>query len=850
MPAPPQAAATLSQVQAHLHPTVQGPKLWAFRLALLLVIPFLALCCLELGLRLAGFGYPTSFFLRQQIGGRGVLVENDKFGWRFFGPARARTPRPMEVPLVKPPGTCRIFVFGESAAYGDPKPEYGLPRFLEVLLRARFPGVNFEVINAAMTGINSNVILPIARDCAKHEGDIWVIYMGNNEVVGPFGSGTVFGRQTPGLAVIRGDILLKSTRIGELLDQFLSGRRNRPGPEREWEGMAMFLNSQVAEDDPRMAAVYSHFQRNLTDIIHVGRAHGAQIVVSTVVSNLKDCAPFASQHRPDLDSARRTQWDELYQAGVKAVETGRFAEALESFRQAAALDDRYAELHFRWAQCCLRLGEDEPAREHFLQARDYDTLRFRADSRLNQIIRNVAASQAGQGTRLADSQTELARQSPHGVPGHELLYEHVHLNFEGNYALALAVGEQILKALPAPVKAREAPGNHWLSVDECARHLAWTSWDQYRTWQSVLWRLNEPPFTTQCDHAEACQRLRQDLERLLPEQKTSGLRRAAGQYQEAVALAPEDWVLERNRVELFRRLKDLAGAERAARRAIELLPHDWMGHLELGLLLLQAHRPEEARAEFEQVLDKDPGSVPALNALALALRELGRTAEAMDTLERALRFKPDSADTHLNLGTTFESLNRKEDARRQFRLALQDRLDTPELLVRAGKICMLQGWVDEAITNFDRALSLNPTDAPLEWYLGGALDTKGRTAEALGHFAQSVRLDPDLAGGHLGLGIELSRQGKNREAVDEFSTALRLDPALPDARLRLGIALMRQQKLQEARAQFERVLVEQPGNATAQKYLLMIVKAQSSPAQAGGSALPDPHPAGPGGGQL
>lgn len=801
-----------------------GLKLWAFRLGTLVLVPGLLLCCLELGLRWAGYGYPTSFFLKQQIGGRAFLVENDKFGWRFFGPARARTPRPMEIPASKPPMTCRVFVFGESAAYGDPKPEYGLPRFLEVLLRERFPGVDFEVINAAMTGINSHVILPIARDCARQHGDVWVLYMGNNEVVGPFGSGTVFGRQAPSLPLIRGNLLLKTTRIGELLQQLATRGANASASDPEWEGMAMFLNNQVAHDDPRMERVYTHFQRNLEDIVHLGQRHGVRVVVSTVVSNLKDCAPFGSQHRAGLDAAQRTRWEALYSSAINAAAAGQNAEAIEGFHNAAAIDDQYAELQFRWAQCCLAAGNQEEAGAHFRLARDYDTLRFRADTRINQIIRATVRGQEPRGTWLAEAEAELGKQSPSGLTGHELLYEHVHLNFEGNYALARAIGEQLLHALPDFVKARETADRQWASLAECARRLAWTGWDRCRTLQSVLWRLDDPPFTSQFNHSEYYDQLRKELEQLLPEQKPPGLRRALEGYQQAIALAPNDWVLQRNLVDLLRKNNDLPGAEAAAKKAIELLPHDWMNHFEFGLLLLQAHRAEEASAQFQQVLAADPGSIPALNGAALALTQAGRKSEAIDQLQAALKLKPKSAETHLNLAATLELEGNKEQAREQVRLAMEDRFDTPELLVRAGRACMVQGWVDLAITNFQKALSFNPTDATVHWYLGGALDTKGLGSEAQRHFAEAVRLDPELPGGHLGLGIELSRQGKYDEATNEFQTALRLNPALVEARLRLGIALLRQHQPAEARAQFEQVLAQQPGNTTAQKYLLMLAK--------------------------
>ena len=39
----------------------------------------------------------------------------------------------------KPKGTFRIFVLGESAAMGDPDPAYAFSRYLEVMLRQRFP---------------------------------------------------------------------------------------------------------------------------------------------------------------------------------------------------------------------------------------------------------------------------------------------------------------------------------------------------------------------------------------------------------------------------------------------------------------------------------------------------------------------------------------------------------------------------------------------------------------------------------------------------------------------------------------------------------------------------------------
>jgi len=167
-------------------------RLWLFRFTALL-LPFVLLGVVEISLRLGGYGYNPQFFKRLKIGTEDFFVQNEDFSRRFFPSEIMRNPGPVRFRVHKAPGVFRIFVFGESAAMGDPAQSFAPDRYLEVLLREKYPGREFEVINVAFTAINSHVILPIARECAAHEGDLWIIYMGNNEMVGPFGAATVFG---------------------------------------------------------------------------------------------------------------------------------------------------------------------------------------------------------------------------------------------------------------------------------------------------------------------------------------------------------------------------------------------------------------------------------------------------------------------------------------------------------------------------------------------------------------------------------------------------------------------------------------------------------------------------------
>src|SRR5512140_1909815 len=75
-----------------------------FRL-LALLSPILLLILAEAGMRIAGTGYPTPFFLSVTEHGASRWVENPRFGWRFFPASLARSPEPLSLAAKKPANT-------------------------------------------------------------------------------------------------------------------------------------------------------------------------------------------------------------------------------------------------------------------------------------------------------------------------------------------------------------------------------------------------------------------------------------------------------------------------------------------------------------------------------------------------------------------------------------------------------------------------------------------------------------------------------------------------------------------------------------------------------------------------
>ncbi len=206
---------------------------------------------------------------------------------------------------------------------GDPDPAYGFSRYLEVMLRERFPATKFEVVNTGSVAINSHVVLRIAQQLAEQHPDLFIIYSGNNEVVGPYGPGTVLTSSGMSIPVIRGNIFLRSTRIGQLVTKLGTQKRT-------WQGMEMFLDKQVRANSPLMQQVYANYERNLRDTIAVARAAGAQVIVATAATNLEDCAPFASLHREGIKPEEVSQWSSLVQQGSELEAARSFSEALEA----------------------------------------------------------------------------------------------------------------------------------------------------------------------------------------------------------------------------------------------------------------------------------------------------------------------------------------------------------------------------------------------------------------------------------------------------------------------------------------------------------------------------------------
>lgn len=669
-------------------------------------VPLASLAVVEGALRLAGFGYDPRFFVPRRVDGGAFLSENPRFGWRFFPKDIARGPQRFLIARDKPDGVRRVFVLGESAAMGDPSPAFGIPRMLQAMLEAARPDGRFEVVNAAMTAINSHVIRVIGRECLAHEADAVVVYAGNNEVVGPFGVGSVFGIPGADRAMVRMMVAIREWRIGQLADALAA--RLRPPPPA-WTGMEAFLGTRLAFEDPRLAAVTAAWRANLEDVCDRAIARGVPVVVATMAVNLKDGAPFGAED-PAADVAGA--WRARVEEGDRAWAAGDTTAARAAWDAARGLDARPADLAYRIGQAELGVAPEAAARR-LAEARDRDLLRFRSDSRLAAALDSVADARAGRGVHRVDVRARVAAASAGGVPGRELFDDHVHFRFEGNFVAARAIAAELLAVLPGGGGAADTarlPG-----ADAVARRLGYDAIARYRTVNTMRGRRALPPFPAQWDGAVQEAHLAAEADSLRPlTQQPHRVRRRLADLTDVLAQHPEDWTLRLERAELLARTGNVPASLEERETARRTFPWDADIRYGYGDALREAGRTDEAIRELEEALGLFPGHFLAHDALGRIRLERGE----LDAAERHFR---EATLRYPEFATAFRSLG--------------------DTLLRRGRPA-------EAEAPLRRAIELEPALAGAHKRLGDALFDLGRAGEAEAAWQQAVTIHPAFAAAH------------------------------------------------------------------------------------------------------
>ena len=106
-------------------------------------------------------------------------------------------------------------------------------------------------------------------------------------------------------------------------------------------------------------------------------------------------------------------------------------------------------------------------------------------------------------------------------------------------------------------------------------------------------------------------------------------------------------------------------------QAIALAPQQTEAYFRLGVLELQAENWGPARANLQQVLDRDPRHAGALSAMGRVEFQQKHYAQAVEFLRRAIANGDPLQGAHYYLGLTYSRMGQKAESEQEFQKATQ-----------------------------------------------------------------------------------------------------------------------------------------------------------------------------------
>jgi len=207
-------------------------------------------------------------------------------------------------------------------------------------------------------------------------------------------------------------------------------------------------------------------------------------------------------------------------------------------------------------------------------------------------------------------------------------------------------------------------------------------------------------------------------------------------FRAALAASPDDADGWRWMARVLRAANDLPAALAACRRVVALAPDDWHAHSDLAAVLTEARAFDEAAAAFDEAAARADDAPAVIVGRARLDAQRGCHAQAIGTLEACLARHPDHVPALAALALALRHEHRFDDAVATFRRALEVAPADATLWCGLGRTLLEAGRADQAREVAGSYLARRPGHA-------GALALEGLARVAMGDEAGGGLLDYD-----------------------------------------------------------------------------------------------------------
>jgi tetratricopeptide (TPR) repeat protein len=231
--------------------------------------------------------------------------------------------------------------------------------------------------------------------------------------------------------------------------------------------------------------------------------------------------------------------------------------------------------------------------------------------------------------------------------------------------------------------------------------------------------------------------------------------RAACKHNEAIDVLSEALVtgldarLLASRARSFEMIGEAEQAVADLSGAILLEPERAEYYMNRGYVLSHGlHKDDEAIADFEKVVELDPGNLDAHHEWCISLLELKRLGEALEHALIAVKLDPGNATSHWCVGQTYMGLREFSNAVGWLARAVEIDPEQANYWSCLGNAHRFLGGArdsERAVQAYSRAICLNPKSAYYFYSRGHARLQMGMIAEATADLQHALTLNPDEA---------------------------------------------------------------------------------------------------------
>ena len=376
------------------------------------------------------------------LSGDGVRYEVAESQYRCF--------RPDWFAAKKPADECRVFCLGGSTVQGRPYAiETSFTTWLELYLGLADTSRKWRVVNCGGISYASYRLVPILEEVLGHQPDLIVLYTGHNEFLEDREYGSL--RDIPRWLAGPWELVSRTRTYTLLREGYL---RVRGTSRKDAEERRTVLKADVEaildykgglekyhRDEAWRRGVIEHFHYNVRRMVQMCREAGVNVLLVDPVSNLRDCPPFKSEHRPGLTAEQLGQWRLLCEqsADYSGIDGER---SIKLLREALAIDDQHAGLHYELAKELDAMADYRGAYAEYLRAKELDICPLRILEPMNRAILDIGRET---GTPVVDVRELIETCSPDAIPGDMYLADHVHPRIAGHRLIADALVDELAR---------------------------------------------------------------------------------------------------------------------------------------------------------------------------------------------------------------------------------------------------------------------------------------------------------------------------------------------------------------------------------------------------------------------